>query len=91
MRQRDFFSKNLSLSTEFDLYLLDHPEVAERIPNDALIVLLPGDDQELCSYNLKNAKKMKRPGQKVIYVKIKALEPPRSRLISPEVELAPAS
>ena len=91
MSQRDFFSKNLTLSTEFDLYLLEHPEVAEQIPKDALIVLLPEDDQELCTYNLQNAKKMKRPNQRVIYVKIKGLEPPRSRLINPQVELAPAT
>ncbi|MFQ6092487.1 MAG: DUF5647 family protein [bacterium] len=38
---------------------------------DALIVLLPEDDQELCTYNLENAKRMKRSGQRVIYVKIK--------------------
>ena len=91
MNQRDFFSKNLTLSTEFDLYLLDHPKVAEQIPKDALIVLLPEDDQELCTYNLENAKKMKRPSQRVIYVKIKGLEPPHSRLINPKVELAPAT
>ena len=91
MNQRDFFSKNLTLSTEFDLYLLDHPEVAEQIPKNALIVLLPEDDQDLCTYNLENAKKKKEPGQKVVYVKIRGLEPPRSRLISPELELAPAS
>jgi len=45
MSQRDFFSKNLTLSFEFDLYLLDHPEVAEQIPKDALTVLLPEDDR----------------------------------------------
>lgn len=91
MNHRDFFSKNLTLSTEFDLYLLDHPEVAETIPEDALIVLLPEDDQELCTYNMENATKRKEPGQKILYVKIRGLEPPRSRLISPELELAPAS
>ncbi len=30
MSQRDFFSRNLTLSTEFDLYLLDHSEVGEQ-------------------------------------------------------------
>jgi len=91
MNKRDFFSKNLSLSTEFDLYLIDHPEFAGQIPENAVVVLLPEDDQELCEYNIENANRHKKSDQKIIFVKIKGLEPPHSRLISPELELAPTS
>ena len=91
MNQRDFFTKNLTLSTEFDLYVMEHPEVAEQIPQNAIVVLLPEDDQELCAYNIENANKHKKANQEVIFVRIRGLEPPHSRLISPKLEPAPAS
>ena len=91
MIQRDFFTKNLTLSTEFDLYLIDHPEIAEQIPQNAIIVLLPEDDQDLCEFNIENANKHKEADQEVIFVRIKGLEPPHSRLISPKLEIAPIS
>ncbi len=42
MTEQELFRKNLRLSKEFHLYLLEHPELAEKTPENALIVLLPG-------------------------------------------------
>ncbi|GFP19733.1 hypothetical protein HKBW3S42_00861 [Candidatus Hakubella thermalkaliphila] len=39
MTEKELFEKNQKLSTEFDLYLLDHPELLDKIPENALIVL----------------------------------------------------
>lgn len=36
MKTQEMFFKNQEISTEFDLYLLDHPEVTDRIPDGAL-------------------------------------------------------
>ena len=47
MTDQEIFSKNLILTTEFDRYILEHPEFAEKIPGNAQIVLLPDDDPEL--------------------------------------------
>ena len=47
--------KNITLSFEFEQYILEHPEVLERIPQGAEIVLLPQDDPELYSINLEAA------------------------------------
>ena len=41
MTEQEFFERNLVLTTEFDRYLLDHPEVAEHVPSNAQVVLLP--------------------------------------------------
>ena len=46
MTEQEVFAKNLILSTEFDRYILEHPEVAEKIPLNAQVVLLPEDDKE---------------------------------------------
>jgi len=40
MTREEMFRKNQQLSTEFELYLLDHPEIEEKIPDNAMIVLL---------------------------------------------------
>ncbi len=50
--------KNLDLLNEFMKYAFDNPEVLEKIPPEAEIVILPIDDQELCVYNKKMADKL---------------------------------
>ena len=38
MTEEEVFVKNLILSTEFDRYILEHPDIAEKIPLNAQIV-----------------------------------------------------
>lgn len=42
MTREESYKKNQQLSTEFELYLLDHPEIEEKIPDNSMTVLLPG-------------------------------------------------
>lgn len=88
MTDQELLAKNLKLSREFDLYLMEHPDVAERIPDEALIVLLPDEDPELCAKNRELATARHQPGQPVVYVRVEKLSPPRSRLVNPRVEVA---
>ena len=53
MNKKELFEGNLMLTTEFSRYVLEHPEVAKRIPKDAIVVILPEYDQELAEENLK--------------------------------------
>ena len=87
MTDQELFIKNLRLSREFDLYLLEHPEVSERIPENALIVLLPEEDPELCAKNQELALARREPGQPIVSVRVEKLIPPRSRLVNPRVAL----
>ena len=87
MTEQELFTKNLRLSREFDLYLLEHPEVAEGIPDNALIVLLPEEDPELCEKNLELARIRREPAQTVVHVRVERVAPPRSRLVNPRVEV----
>ena len=43
--------KNLIIRRELDGYVLEHPDFAEKIPDNAQVVLLPAGDQELCRIN----------------------------------------
>ena len=92
MDEQEIFSKNVTLSTEFNKYLVEHPEFAEQIPDEAVVVLLPADDPELCQENLRLMEDNKSiddvPNRPVVYVKIERLAPPPpSRLVNPTVEM----
>ena len=73
MTKEELFRKNRQLSTEFELYLLEHPEIEEKIPNNAMIVLLPDYDKELSEKNIELAETNKEPGQSIVYVRLEKL------------------
>jgi hypothetical protein len=37
MKREELFRKNQQLSTEFELYLLEHPEIEDNIPDNAML------------------------------------------------------
>ncbi|MEW6419925.1 MAG: DUF5647 family protein [Nitrospirota bacterium] len=90
MTEKEIFEKNLILSTEFDRYVMEYPEFAEKLPQNALIVLLPEDDPELCNINIELAKKQREPGQRVVYIHIGGIAPQMSRLKDVNMEIVPA-
>ena len=82
----EFFTRNHELSLELSRYILEHPEMDEQIPPDAVIVFLPDFDEPLKAFNLRMAQELERQGERVVYLRVKALAPKRaSRLIGVEV------
>lgn len=90
MTEQEIFAKNLILSSEFDRYIIEHPEFAVKIPLNAQVVFLPEDDDELCRINMEIAEKQREEGQEVVYVHIGGVAPQLSRLtrVSIEVKVA---
>lgn len=88
MRKKELAYKNLALGLEFDKYLVEHPEILNRIPNRSTLVLLPEYDRELYKANLKAAQEKIAEGGQVVFVRIKKLAPPKSRIIRPRIEYA---
>jgi hypothetical protein len=88
MTKDELFHKNLMLSKEFCLYLVDHPEIIQNIPDNAIIVLSPEDDPELAEINLKMAEGMQEEGQPLVLVKIGKLRPITSRITEFSMEIA---
>jgi hypothetical protein len=82
MKKEMVVKKNLDLLNEFMKYAFDHPEVMNKIPPGAELVILPVDDQKLSDYNKKMANKMFSQGKTVVFVKMIRPEP-----IVPELEL----
>jgi hypothetical protein len=67
--------KNLELLNEFMRYAFDNPEVMDKIPPEAELVILPVDDQRMSDYNQNIADKMISQGKTVVLVRIKQPEP----------------
>ncbi len=44
--------RNLELQTAFMEYVLSHPDLLDRLPDDFRLAFLPDDDPELSRYNL---------------------------------------
>jgi len=77
--------KNLDLLNEFMKYAFENPEILERIPAEAELIILPTDDPELSEYNRKTADKIIPRGKKVIFAKMKKPE-----ILIPELEFLPS-
>jgi hypothetical protein len=74
-REKKMIELNIELSAEFSRYLFEHPEVEEKIPVGAEIILLPEFNKELKEFNLQIGKKIEDEGEKVIYIAIKEIRP----------------
>lgn len=77
MTREEMFRKNQQLSTEFELYILEHPEIEDKIPDNAMIVLLPEYDKELAAKNIELSKANKEAGQQIVYVRVERLRASR--------------
>ena len=75
MKKELSVKKNLDLLNEFMKYAFDNPEVMDKIPPEAELVILPIDDQKMCDYNKKMADKMLSQGKTVVLVRMKRPEP----------------
>ncbi len=82
MSEKEMIEKNISLSIEFSKYIFEHPDLEDRIPKGAQVVLLPEYDKELSAYNLKIAEKQREENQPIVYVKIENLLAPRLSRVS---------
>ena len=84
-----FEQKNAELVTEFDRYVREHPDFAERIPDNALVAMLGEGDQEFNRWSQEGANRQAEKGRPIVYVKIKRIRPIRSRI--EEMELSARS
>lgn len=81
MRKESAVKENLDLLNEFMKYAFNNPEILEKIPPEAEIVILPTNDQELYDYNKEMADRMSSQGKKIVLVKMR-----KSELLAPELE-----
>jgi Family of unknown function (DUF5647) len=72
--------RNSLLGMEFDRYLREHPEFADKIPDKAQVILLLEGDENFNTWSTRIGKEQAAQDQPLLYVTIKKLAPAHSRI-----------
>ena len=80
MTKEEVTKKNLDLHAEWMKYAFDNPDVLDRIPKGAVLVILPEDDKELYDENFRVLEENKRKGIPVFVVTMKVPKPQISNI-----------
>jgi hypothetical protein len=75
-----FERKNAELLTEFDRYVMEHPQVANALPNGALVAMEVEDDHDFNQWSQQMARAQAELGQEIVFIRIKKLHPVQSRI-----------
>ena len=75
MTKEDVVKKNLDLHSEWMKYTFENPDVLDRIPKGAVLVILPEDDKYLYAENYKVLEANKKKGIPVFVVTMKMPRP----------------
>lgn len=78
--------KNSELIKEFDRYVREHPEFADDIPKNAIVVMQLERDARFNQWSRKLAKSHAIKGQPIVHVRIHKLRPMRSRIEKLELQ-----
>lgn len=86
-------AKFKELFIEFTRYIIEHPEFAAQIPQDAQIILLDYKDPDYSLQAIKFAQRAKHvddmKNRPVIYIEVREMSPIRSRLQKIEIFKTP--
>ena len=82
--------RNAMLGVEFDRYVRDHPSFAARIPRGAQIVLQIPGDTKFNTWARRLAGRQREAGQPVVQMMVERLQAPKSRLVSPRLQIEAA-
>ena len=58
---RKLVERNLDLIFEFEKYVLEHPEITEKIPRDAVVFMKVAGDQKFNRWSERQAKRQAKP------------------------------
>jgi len=75
MTKEEMIKKNLDLHAEWMKYTFENPDILDRIPKGAILVILPEDDKELYAENYKVLEHNKTKGIPVFLVTMKTPKP----------------
>ncbi len=78
--KKRFLEKNSILIKEFDRYVLEHPAFANKIPDNALVVMHLEEDDEFNNWAKETAQSVAEKDNPIVYVTITELKPVRSRI-----------
>ena len=86
--KKRFVEKNSMLVREFDKYILEHSEFADKLPDNALIVMQIEGDEEFNKWAKETGQIASEKDTPIVYVTITELKPVRSRIKKLKLERA---
>ena len=89
--KKAFAEKNSVLVKEFDRYILEHPEFADQLPDNSLVVMQIEGDDEFNHWAKQAAKEAAEKDTPVAYITITEIKPVRSRIENLKLELSAAA
>ncbi len=69
--EKKLIERNLDLLFEFEKYVLEHPEITEKIPRDAVVFMKVAGDEKFKLWSERQAKKQAKKGAPLISVTVK--------------------
>lgn len=78
--------KNTDLIKEFNKYIREHPEFADGIPHNAIIIIQLEGDDEFNKWSVEMGKSHAKKDEPVIFVRIKKIRPIHSRIEELELQ-----
>jgi hypothetical protein len=78
--EKMMIEKNLDLIFEFEKYVLEYPEITEKIPRDAVVFMKVAGEQKFNRWSARWAKRQAKKGAPLISVTVKKLGPVHSRI-----------
>ncbi len=85
--KKKFVEKNSMLVKEFDRYVLEYPGFADKIPDNALVVMQMEGDDDFNNWARKTAQNIAEKDTPIVYITITELRPVRSRIEKLKLEL----
>ena len=77
--EKKLIERNLDLLFEFEKYVLEHPEITEKIPRDAVVFMKVAGDEKFNLWSERQAKKQAKK-RRSISVTVKKMGPVHSRI-----------
>lgn len=81
-----FEKQQAMLATEFDRYVIEHPEFASHISPGAQVVIQVEGNERFNMWARSIAERQREDGQVVVYVRVKGVKPVHSRLEEPVIQ-----
>ena len=78
--KKRFIEKNTMIVREFDKYIMEYPEFADKIPDNALVVMQLEGDEEFNIWAREVAHEAAEKNTSIVYVTITEMKPVRSRI-----------
>jgi len=86
--RKRFVEKNTILVREFDRYILEYPEFADKLPDNALVVMQIEGDEEFNKWAKETGQSVAEKDNPIVYVTVTELKPVRSRIEKLHLEMA---